>query len=325
MGQLVGDGGGQEAGGAVDVHVGLPGVGAVEAGEVHAAHEAGEEHGFHPFVLKGQEGELLLQGVVDVGAVRQDLLPGHGEEAVFVPGNTAGGAGRPLREEGRHGPQVLRGHGLGVDAGLILKAVRPKAEAPQEEEQGTDGHSGAEGAQRRAVGPLSPAAFGPEDGNDAPDQIGKAQQDGQDVDDLHDGEIHPVAQLPQSPPQGNGDVFRQGVHQGPVSPAQPEDQHSAQRGQQPDMQFFVLKKKVFHGQYSFAAAVSAGRVGPMGRRSGGDRGFPETIPRRPAADGYTPSGDGQRSPPRFPAPQCGPASSPAPGHRADTPRSGRGK
>ena len=44
----------------------------------------------------------------------------------------------------------------------------------------------------------------------------------------------------------------------------------------------------------------------------------------PEAGVCTPAGGGQRSHPRSPAPQCGPASSPAPGRTAGTPRSGHG-
>ena len=214
--------GGQEAGGAVHVHIGLPGVGAVEAREIDDAHQPGEVHGLDAGVLERKKGELLFQLVIDLGAALQNLLPGHGEQALFVPLHIIGCGAELLGKILCHRQQVLLGHRLGGDPGQVLEAVRPEQHAPQQAEPGVDAQAGTQAPQHRAVGPLSPVPLCPGDGGDAPCRVGQPQQDCQDIHHLHDGDVRPVAQPSQGPLDREGHIGSQTVHPGPAAPGEPK-------------------------------------------------------------------------------------------------------
>ena len=85
MGHLMDDGGGQKAGRAVHIEVGLPGEGEVEAREVHGAERCGAADGLGRVILHPQTGELLIGGGVHRRGGGEDLLPGHGKAAILVP------------------------------------------------------------------------------------------------------------------------------------------------------------------------------------------------------------------------------------------------
>ena len=110
-----------------------------DAGEIQGAHDAGEMDALYPLVLIGEEGELLLHRVVDPDAVRQDLLPGDGEGAVFVPGDIICGSCKLPGEIGRDSREVLPADRPGIDAGAGLEAVGPAVDAPEEAEGSPDG------------------------------------------------------------------------------------------------------------------------------------------------------------------------------------------
>ena len=61
---------GQAAGGGVHIHVGFRRERTEDAGKVQGAHDAGKMNALDAHILVGKEGELLLQGVVNVQAVR---------------------------------------------------------------------------------------------------------------------------------------------------------------------------------------------------------------------------------------------------------------
>ena len=184
--------------------------------------------GLHSPVLEGQEGKELLHLPVDLGALREDLLLGHGKEARFRPGH---GICRLLEHLGkvrRHGSKVLRGHRLGIDAGVVLKTVGVILHAPQGAKSAVHRQHGAHGTQYGAVSAVSPAALGPDHRDDAPDEVCRRPQGDEDAQHLHDGEVHPVAKAPQKAAEGGDDLIFQGVHPRPVSPDQAE---KAQKGQ----------------------------------------------------------------------------------------------
>ena len=186
-------------------------------------------------------------------AVRQNLLPGHGEKPAFVPGHVPRRLRRPSGELGRHGPEVLQGHGLGVNPGLVLEPVCPVIHAPQQAESRPDGQQGAPRPQGRPIGPASPPVPGPGHGNDAPDEIAGAKEHCQHLHQLHDGEGDQVADPPQPPPEGPGEPLRYGVHQPPLPPEGEEGQQEPAVRQQPDMKVFMGLETSFHGHSAAAS------------------------------------------------------------------------
>ena len=65
VGQLVGDGGGQQAGGAVHIHIGLPHTGEIHPGKAHDAHDPGAAHCLDPGIRKFQKGKQFRHAAVD--------------------------------------------------------------------------------------------------------------------------------------------------------------------------------------------------------------------------------------------------------------------
>lgn len=112
VGHLMGCRGRQQTGRAVHIYIGFPRIGAVEAGKVDNAHQPGKIHPLDPGIVKGQEGKLLLQRVIDVGIVRQNFLPGDGKQAVFVPRDLPCRLAELLGKLRRHGGQIFLAHRL---------------------------------------------------------------------------------------------------------------------------------------------------------------------------------------------------------------------
>ena len=119
VGQLVGDGGGDQAGGGVHVDVGLPGESKVDAGEVHGAHDPGEEHPLGRSVLKFQEGEQVLRALVDVRAPGKDLVQRRIERPRLIPGHLVGCLRQIFREPRGHRRQIRERYLLRPDAGPV--------------------------------------------------------------------------------------------------------------------------------------------------------------------------------------------------------------
>ena len=162
---------------------------------------------------------------------------------MLVPGYVPRRLAHPFGKVGCHRLQVLQGHGLGVDAGLVLKAVRPVVHPPQETEPRPDGQQGAGRSQEGGIGPAPPAPLGPGNGGHTPGHIPQSQEHRQRLHHLHDGEGHQVAGPAQPPPEGPRQVVRNGVHQGLLPPQGKERQQQNAVRQQPDMQFSKALKK----------------------------------------------------------------------------------
>ena len=230
-------------------------------------------------------------------AVFQNAPPVLGKNAVSVPGHAVRRCRHLMGEICRHRLQVLQGHRLGTQAGFFLKAVGVAVNAQQEAKAHVDGDAHTHRPQHGAVSPpQSPPAPALHHGGNAPDQIHGGENHQKHAQRLRHGEVHPVAHGTDGPAQRRRHMGRQGVHPRPVAPAKPIGCQQTEVRQQPDMEFFVGFQEL-HG----------------------------LTPRRQAAAGYTPPGDGQKCRPRCPAPRCGPASLPGPGRTAGTPRSDHGR
>ena len=256
VGQLVGDGGGDQAGGGVHVDVGLPGESKVDAGEVHGAHDPGEEHPLGRSVLKFQEGEQVLRALVDVRAPGKDLVQRRIERPRLIPGHLVGCLRQIFREPRGHRRQIRERYLLRPDAGPVLEGVRVIAHPPQQAGSGADAQPGADRPQNRAVSPALPPPSGPDYRRDVPYHIGQREDGRQDIQHLHHREGDPIAQAAQRSPDRGGYKSLQGVHPVPVLPGDPEGRQQDQVRQQPDVQFLVGLEKC----HAHSAAASSWRV-----------------------------------------------------------------
>ena len=253
----MGDGGGDQAGGGIHIDAGLPGEGAVDAGEVHGAHEPGVEHPLGHPVLLLQKGEQRLRAPVDVRAFGEDLVQGHVEAAVFIPGHAVRRLRQIAGEPGGHRRQILRGHLLRPDAGPVLKGVRVVAHPPEKAGEQIHPQADAHRPQDRAAGAAPPPLPGPDHSGDAPDDVADGSQGRQGVEHLHHGEGHPVGDGGQGPADRRGGAGLQGVHPGPVPPGQQKGRRQRQLRQQAEIQFSMGFEKCAH---SHSAAASSSLV-----------------------------------------------------------------
>ena len=249
----MGDGGGDQAGGGVHIDVGLPGEGKVDAGEVHGAHQPGEEHPLGHLVLKFQEGEQVLRPLIDIRALGEDVIQRDVEKPVLIPGHLIGGLRQIFREPRGHRRQIRERYLLRPDAGPVLEGIRVIAHPPQQAGGGADAQSGTGRPQNRAAGPALPPSPGPDHRRNAPHHIGQHEDGRQDIQHLHHRERHPIAQAAQSPPDRGGHNALPRIHPLPVPPGQQEGRQQHQICQQPDMQFSMGFEKC----HAHSAAASS--------------------------------------------------------------------
>ena len=181
VGQLVGDGGGQQTGRAVHIHVRLPHTGEIHPGKAHDAHDPGAVYRLDPGIRKFEKGKQLRHAAVDRLALRKNLLFGHSVHAVFVPWHRVRCYGQPFREISGHVFQILHGHRLGCDAGTVLKTICPVVHTPHETEQDVNCQNAVRRPQKGAVYPPSPVTPGLHHGDHRPDSIGHSHHRRQDI------------------------------------------------------------------------------------------------------------------------------------------------
>ena len=196
-------------------------------------------------IVKGQEGEILLHLIIGPDAALQNLLPGHGEEPVLVPGHGVRRLPQPPDKVLRHGGEVLHAHGLGVDPAFLLEAVHIVVDAPEPAEAEIDGEPRVHRPQQGADGPPTPAALGPDDGDDRPDHIPHREDHQQHAEDLHAGDPGAAPHPAQKAPEGGGGGD-DGLHPRPPGPQRPEEEKRRQVHGEPEQQFSMLGEKTFH-------------------------------------------------------------------------------
>ena len=132
MGKLVADGGGEIAGWAVHIHIGLARKGEVKAREVHGAEKTGhnEPLGSQHILLK--TGEQLHHTLVALLGTVENLTSRHGEHALHITLHLVGILNNTLGEIGSNRRQLLHRAAAGSDTRFLLEAVRTVKCAPQQ-------------------------------------------------------------------------------------------------------------------------------------------------------------------------------------------------
>ena len=241
----MGDVGGEQAGGAVHIQIGLPRVGAVESGKIHSAEQPGEKHFLRLPVRPGQKGELPGKAVVNLGAAGENILPGHSENAVFVPGHLPRRFLQLFGEVQGHPLQLLRRHRLGIDAALLLEAVGVVVHPPGHTIETVSGQKQARQPQYPAIGRVpAPSLPGPQ-AIEQHCQPGHHPQDEGCIEPLHHGEGKQVPQprIPVLHPLSEGGDGVGGLWTAGAVPVYAEQR---QNPQQPNMYSPVPFQKLFH-------------------------------------------------------------------------------
>ena len=95
--------------------------GKVDAGEVHAAHQAGKGDGLDPRIIELQKGNRTSSWSYTAGLSARISARSTANRPFSVPGHIIRCRGHLAGEVARHRQQVLLGHRLGGDAGAVLK------------------------------------------------------------------------------------------------------------------------------------------------------------------------------------------------------------
>ena len=160
--------------GTVHIHIALSGPSTINTSKIHDAHQPRKCHSLYPWIVKFQEGKLLLQRIIYRSAGGENVFSRHIKQSFRIPGHVICRLRRFVCEVLGYCQQILLCHRLGGNPGLILKGIRPKMNPPQKTGSGVKRQRGASCAQHRAVSPVSPVSCRSNNGNSASDDISGA-------------------------------------------------------------------------------------------------------------------------------------------------------
>ena len=187
VGHLVGDGGWDQAGGGVDVHIGLPGEGEVHTRKTQNALEAGEEvHGLGAHRLHIQARKFPCQLLIHLGILRKAAGEIFCKVQLLIPpdlGSQPGGLeGEVLSDSG----QLL--HGIGPDlqaaalsegGGVVGGVPQPAQPRPEPQPHRSQGQQAA-----HEISQAPP----PDQEHPRPNQPEQVPAQEEEDEDLHHGE-----------------------------------------------------------------------------------------------------------------------------------------
>ena len=245
MGQLMADGHGQIGGGTLIVEIGLAGEGEVEAGEIQRAHGPGGDKGLGHRPGKAQAVKFLYQPVIGVGRKGENVPPGHGEAAVFVPRHLIGQCGQFFGVLPGQRCQFLCRTAPGRQTALVLKAVRAVENTPHQAETGIDAQQCAQHRQQYTAGPQPPA--GPCDqAPHLPHQIEQRGAKPRQDQHLRHGDGGDAAQLSQPLLQRQDHTAAQPVHGGFAAAQGEVHGEEYRQPRQPQQKGAAIPDKGFH-------------------------------------------------------------------------------
>ena len=179
MAQFVGDGGGDQTGRGVHVHIGLASKGEVHSGKAQNALQAGAHDGLGPAGVRRQTGELRRDPLVQRFRCPKPAAGVPQKAAVLCAGHLIGQLRCPPGVDGGDLSQFLHGVGGGRQAAALLKAGGVIGGVPQPAGSGPqpDRPQGGQTAQT-APPSLPPQA---EEGEDQPNQTAAQKQSGEQL------------------------------------------------------------------------------------------------------------------------------------------------